>query len=169
VPSNWAINGANSGTLTGVGGTFTNIQNLTGATNTDTFVFAAGGSVSGTVDGGANTNTIDLNAKVGAVSINLQTGAFTRWRNVHEHWIVRRERWNGRHEYDANWSERWRDIHAVSSNTGTVGAANFSGVGSLVGGTGNDTLRATSATWTLNGSNQGTVTNLAAHFLEWKI
>ena len=48
----WSVTGADSGTVAGV--TFTNVENLQGAAdNADTFVFARGGSVSGSVDGGA--------------------------------------------------------------------------------------------------------------------
>jgi fibronectin-binding autotransporter adhesin len=164
VVNNWAINGANSGTVTGVGGTFANIQNLTGGTNTDTFVFAAGGSVSGTVDGGANTNTIDLSAKVGAVSINLQAATFTgggTFTNIGS--FIGNDGTTGTNT-TLTGANAGATFTLNSSNRGTVGAANFSGVGNLVGGTGNDTLRATSATWTLNGSNQGAVTNLAGTF-----
>src|SRR5581483_9714141 len=72
VANTWNINGVNSGTVTGLGGTFTNIQNLTGNANNDTFNFK-GGSVSGTVDGGtAGTNTLDYSGNGGnPVSIVL--------------------------------------------------------------------------------------------------
>ena len=56
----WSVTGADSGTVAGV--TFTNVENLQGAAgNSDTFLFAPGGSVSGSVDGGAGgSDTIVL-------------------------------------------------------------------------------------------------------------
>src|SRR5262249_39479257 len=51
--STWNITGTDTGTL-GETIHFTGVENLTGASgNEDTFVFAAGGSLSGKVDGGA--------------------------------------------------------------------------------------------------------------------
>src|SRR5205085_2932277 len=44
------------------------------------------------------------------------------------------------------------------------GSVAFSGVSNIVGGTGADTLQVTSGLWTLNGLNQGNVTNLAGTF-----
>ncbi|MES1247222.1 MAG: hypothetical protein ABUS54_06080, partial [Actinomycetota bacterium] len=52
VDSNWSITGSGAGTVGGVA--FTGFENLTGAAgNKDVFDFAAGSSLSGTVDGGA--------------------------------------------------------------------------------------------------------------------
>src|SRR6185503_6956244 len=44
VANTWTVTGAGTGTVTGVSGTFSNIQDLTGNANTDAFVFQAGGS-----------------------------------------------------------------------------------------------------------------------------
>src|SRR5574337_1761382 len=70
--------GANTGTVTGVGGTFSNIENLTGGTGNDDFLFSNGATVSGTVDGGAGgTNTLDFTAYSTAVAVTLSgTNAF---------------------------------------------------------------------------------------------
>ena len=51
----WNINAMNSGTVTGITGTFTNVQTLMGGSGTDIFRLT-GGSLSGTLNGGAGTN-----------------------------------------------------------------------------------------------------------------
>jgi acrosin len=53
----YTISGPNSGTISGIG-SFSNIPNLTGGTGNDTFVFANGGSLTGSINGGAGTDTI---------------------------------------------------------------------------------------------------------------
>ncbi|MGH7747672.1 MAG: beta strand repeat-containing protein, partial [Candidatus Dormibacteria bacterium] len=71
----FTINAANGGQLTSgattLVGAFSGIQNLTGGSGNDTFAFATGGSVSGTVNGGAGTNTLDYSGDTGAVAVNL--------------------------------------------------------------------------------------------------
>ena len=60
----WNITGADRGTLSGYpnGLTFENIENLVGGTLDDTFVFADGAAISGTIDGKAGTDTLDYSA-----------------------------------------------------------------------------------------------------------
>ncbi len=53
VTNSWTITGANTGTVTGIGGTFSNIQNLVGGTGNDTFTFSDGATLSGTLNGGS--------------------------------------------------------------------------------------------------------------------
>ena len=82
VANAWAITADNAGTLTPTGAsgatTFSNLQNLTGGTGSDSFVFTAAKVVSGTINGGAGgTNTLNYNAYTTAVTINLQTSAAT--------------------------------------------------------------------------------------------
>jgi acrosin len=72
----WAIQGADQGTLT-VNGTlsvnqYKGIGNLTGGTGDDTFQFAVGGSVSGTIDGGLDPlNTLDYSGLTSTISVTL--------------------------------------------------------------------------------------------------
>ncbi len=68
------VTSANGGTFT-PGGTFSNIENLTGGSATDTFNIASGGSVTGKLDGGANTDTLDYSAFATSASVNLGTGS----------------------------------------------------------------------------------------------
>ncbi len=56
VANTWTISGADTGTVTGIGGTFSHIANLTGGSNDDAFTIGASGSVSGLIDGGAQVS-----------------------------------------------------------------------------------------------------------------
>ncbi len=69
----WDINGADAGSLNGFA--FTHIGSLIGSTNTDSFVFFSGGSLSGSIDGGTGGgNSIDLSALTAAtVQLNSDT------------------------------------------------------------------------------------------------
>jgi hypothetical protein len=72
----WILTAQNTGTLTG-GISFAGFQNLTGGAGNDTFVFAAGAGVDGTIDGGGGTNKLDYAAHTGNVIVNLQTATAT--------------------------------------------------------------------------------------------
>ena len=68
----WAINANNGGTVTGLGGSFSNIENLTGGTGVDTFNFAEGFSISGIVNGGDLTlNHINFDTFTSVLSLTL--------------------------------------------------------------------------------------------------
>jgi len=59
VATTWTINGPGSGSLS-TGATFSNIQNLTGGTAADTFVFSGAGALSGNIEGGGGGDTLDF-------------------------------------------------------------------------------------------------------------
>ncbi len=73
----WTINAADSGTLgvSGLSGTlsFSNVGNLVGGTNANTFSFVGNASVSGSIDGGntTNVNTIDFTGYAQPVILTL--------------------------------------------------------------------------------------------------
>lgn len=69
----WNINTANAGSLpvSGSNVNFSAVQNLTGGSGDDTFVFADAASVAGTIDGGAGTNTLNYTAYSTPVAVNL--------------------------------------------------------------------------------------------------
>jgi hypothetical protein len=77
----WHLTGTGAGTLSGtlVAGllTFTQIQNLSGGSNTDLFRFEDGQGVAGKIDGGGGTNTLDYSAYTSNVIVDLQTDTAT--------------------------------------------------------------------------------------------
>src|SRR5262249_50829802 len=70
------VTGADAGNVAGVT-TFTSIQNLTGGSGNNTFVFSDGASVGGSIDGGPGTNTLDYSAYTSNVIVNLAMSAAT--------------------------------------------------------------------------------------------
>jgi hypothetical protein len=55
----YAVTGTDAGNITGhLPGGFTGVENLTGGTGSDTFQFANGGSLSGSINAGAGTDTL---------------------------------------------------------------------------------------------------------------
>jgi hypothetical protein len=82
-PNVWSVTGAGAGSVLGTipgfvsGAAFSNIENLLGGGNTDTFRFAAGAGVAGYVNGGAGVNALDYSAYTTPVTVNLS--AFGSW------------------------------------------------------------------------------------------
>jgi len=67
----WHITGANAGDIGGAGVfDFSGVENLTGGTDTDAFVFSDGAGVSGTVAASAGSDTLDYSAYASAVTVN---------------------------------------------------------------------------------------------------
>jgi hypothetical protein len=81
VNTTWNITGSNTGTLSSsaFGGpvNFAGFGSLFGGSANDTFIFANGASVSGSIDGGAGTNALDYSAYSTSVIVNLQLGTAT--------------------------------------------------------------------------------------------
>jgi hypothetical protein len=77
----WTITSQNAGTLSSslLAGTvtFSGASNLYGGNGADTFVFADGAGVDGTIDGGGGTNSLDYSAYSSSVLVDLQTGFAT--------------------------------------------------------------------------------------------
>ena len=82
VATTWTIDDSNAGGLIG-GVRFESVENLTGGSADDTFVFQSAGAVSGTIDGQSGNDTLDYLARSMPVTVNLQshtataTGGFT--------------------------------------------------------------------------------------------
>jgi hypothetical protein len=77
----WNLSSPNAGTLSSAlfasTVTFSNVQNLTGGSGADNFVFADGAGVDGTINGGGGTNTLDYSAYSNSsviVDLQLPTG-----------------------------------------------------------------------------------------------
>ncbi len=69
--STWEITGINSGSVTDVGSSFSNMQNLVGGSGTTIFNFADGGIISGSVSGGSSLAAINFNYSV-PLSLTMQ-------------------------------------------------------------------------------------------------
>ena len=177
VANTWSISGADTGTVTGVTGTFSNIANLTGGSNNDAFTVGASGSVSGMIDGGAQvgSDTLDYSAVTAAVTTKIGTN-FTNIESVTG---------DGLNDtlVGADAANTW-SITGV--NAGTVGGVAFNGFsnltggtlndgftlsggslgGALNGGTGTNTLTGdnTANTWTITAADAGTVTGITGGF-----
>ena len=61
-PISYNITGAGSGNVPGVANTFVGLERIAAGTAADSFVFAAAGSLAGTVDGNLGADTLDLTA-----------------------------------------------------------------------------------------------------------
>ena len=65
----WNITGDGTGNVAGV--SFSNFENLTGGSSTDTFVFADGADVAGSVDGGAGVDAVDYSDSSTGLSVKI--------------------------------------------------------------------------------------------------
>jgi hypothetical protein len=75
VPNVWNITGINAGNVGSVA--FTSIQNLVGGSGPDTFRFANGDGVTGTINGGGSFNELDYSAYTTPVTVNLKLNKAT--------------------------------------------------------------------------------------------
>ena len=71
----WNVTGLNAGTAGPV--SFNTVENLAGGGGGDTFAFAAGKAVTGTINGGTGADRLDYSAFTAAVRVNRATGAAT--------------------------------------------------------------------------------------------
>lgn len=71
----WNISGANAGSIAAMNIAFSGIQSLTGTSSNNTFVFADGASLAGTIDGitSANTNTMNFTSYTTPIRIALNS------------------------------------------------------------------------------------------------
>ncbi|MBD1920027.1 CHAT domain-containing protein, partial [Microcoleus sp. FACHB-831] len=128
----WNITSKDEGNITGFpkGLTYYSIENLTGGTLNDTFIFTFTPNISGKIDGGVGFDILNYSAHTTPVTVNLATGA------------VNIESVIGTQYSDtiigANTNNNW---NITGSNAGNVnGTLNFSSFENLTGGTLNDTF-----------------------------
>lgn len=129
--------------------TFTSIQNLQGGSGDDDFVFATGGSMSGTIDGGLGTNTLDYSAYVTDLNVSIAL-----LNNIES--IIGGQADNTLTGTNSN--NTWR---ITGQNAGVVNDFTFTGFENLTGGTGNDTFIFSSnglVSGVINGGASGTNT-----------
>jgi len=78
VANAFAVNGANTGTATGIGGVWQQIENLTGNAQADTFTLTGGGTLTGNVGGAGGEDTLIGDDVANAFVINgADTGTAT--------------------------------------------------------------------------------------------
>ncbi|MDT8383231.1 MAG: filamentous hemagglutinin N-terminal domain-containing protein [Gammaproteobacteria bacterium] len=178
--NDWAISGANAGTVTGVVG-FSNIENLTGGSDTDNFVFADPGSISGVINGAAGTDEVSYAAKTAAVVVDIADSNF-----------LSIESFIGNDTDSTLLGDNTLNAWSITgANSGTVGIVSFAGfnhltgndaadtfqfsvggslagsitgTGSITGGLGNDTLQGkdTDNSWAITGADTGTLNSVVA-------
>lgn len=71
-PNTWQITASNAGTVDS-SIKISGMENWTGGSATDAFVFMAGKSITGRIDGGGGQDALDYSAYTSAVTVNLQT------------------------------------------------------------------------------------------------
>lgn len=149
--STWVINGMNSGTLNG--GNFTNIQNLTGGSANDDFVFQPTGFIQGAIDGGGGLNALDYSNLNAGATVNLQNSTATNIGGGFSNISIT--------DFHGSYDTTDTLIAANGTNVWTIDGVNsgningqfyFTGVENLTGGTGDDTFQ-----FYNGGSVQGTV------------
>jgi hypothetical protein len=148
----FTISGINAGSIASIlPHGFSGIQNLTGGSTNDTFIFMPGGSIAGDLKGGAPVNTLDYSAYGSAVVVNLAaktaTGIGGTWSNI--------QRFVGTDTADTLVGAAVNSTWSITGpDAGTVGAYSFAGFPNLTGGTtGDDTFA-----FPAGGSLSGTVT-----------
>ena len=176
VANTWNILSADAGTVTGIG-SFTDIDNLTGNSNTDDFFFANASSLSGVVNGAAGNDSVDYSAETGAVTVTLGSAGFLNIEsfvgnntnsmiigdNIANDWII-----NGVNDGSISYITGTTLFTNFNNLTGGNGVDSFSLSGGSItgvldGGASADTLVGDNAanTWTLTGANAGLVSGVA--------
>jgi filamentous hemagglutinin family protein len=141
----FVVTGGNSGTATGVGTGFSNVESLIGNAQNDTFALN-GGTLGGSIDGAGGTDTLTGDNVVNAFVVTggnsgTATGVGTGFSNV-----------------ESLIGNAQNDTFALT-NGGTL-------AGAIDGAGGTDTLTADNVvnTWTIDAANGGTVTGIAGTF-----
>ena len=148
--STFNITVANTGNVAGFN--FTNFGSLVGGPGNDTFKFATGGTLSGSINGGGGSDTIDQSALTTAVTLNLATstinsltGSFSNIQNIlggtsSANQIVG--------------PATGTTFNITGANLGNAAGVSWTGFGNITGGVGNDVFKFSNAA-TLSGSLNG--------------
>jgi hypothetical protein len=150
----WTVTGSNAGTVTNLSGSFNGMANLQD-TIAGVFNMGTSGSVSGNLTGVGGM--VNYGSYATPVTFNLNGGASTGMAG----WSGITSVTGSAGSDSITGSGQTYTITGLNNgNNGTVFWTSFENLTDLTTGT----LRATTATWTLNGSNTGTVTNLSGTF-----
>jgi hypothetical protein len=136
----WTVAGNGSGEINGTFA-FAAVENLTGGTASDTFVFLADGSIVGTVNGGGGSDTLDYGSYGSPVQVDLLSrtsnalGAFVSISALAGSTMI-----------DTLIGDNANRTWSLTGNdAGMVGTFSFTSFEALAGGDGNDTFRFTAA------------------------
>ncbi len=152
----WTVSGSNQGSLNSTV-QFSSVESLSGNSASDTFNFAATGSIAGTLNAGSGNDQLNLADRGNAASVNVTTrnisgvvGTFTGVEQVIALGAFQHQLSSG--AANTTW--------AIDA-TGRViaGGVTYTGFKSIASGSGNDSLTAANATntWTVSGANSGQV------------
>jgi len=155
--TNWNVSALDAGTLNG--SSFQTVENLKGGSGVDTFVMAPASRLTGTITGGTGTDVVDLSQITTAISIpntttHTITGLLGGFNTVER---VLGSNLPGNSIVGAAATTTW-----TLTATGAVSVSNvaYSGFGTIVGGTGADTIvgPGLATNWSITGSEAGNVT-----------
>jgi Ca2+-binding RTX toxin-like protein len=134
-PSIWNLTGTNAGSVNGLA--FASVENLTGGSAADTFLFSNAASFSGVLNGDGGSDTLNYAGVLTPVTVNLQNGTATGTGG-----IASIENLIGGGAADTLVAPNGTNTWSVTAlNAGVLnGAFTFSGVENLTGGTGADTF-----------------------------
>ncbi len=157
----WVISGINTGTLNGVA--FQAIENLLGGSGDDTFIFLAGGQLTGGIDSGGGDDRFDFTqgGVVGGVINGGTDDDSLVGDNANRNWTV-----SGLGSGSATGIGSFDQIENLLGGSGvdtfTLAAGTLAGT--IDGGDGQDQLRAdnVSTTFTLTGDDEGLATGVGA-------
>jgi fibronectin-binding autotransporter adhesin len=140
--TNWSVTGPDSGTVLGIA--FSNFENLTGGTADDSFSFGASGTLSGTLAGGGETirDQIGLSSDADVVSLSAAgAGSVTDGTDNVINSFIQIESIDGgggsNELQGPNSALAWT---ISGDDSGSVLTTAFSNMGSLTGGSANDTF-----------------------------
>jgi len=156
----WTVSGSNAGSVV-VGPSaiaFSGIENVTGGTLNDQFLFTASGALTGTLTGGSGVDVIDLSAI--ATGIDLQLGTNTGVAGVIGKLLtVEQLVANGANSNRVLGSNVATPFVIDTAGKITAGGIIATNIRTIVGGTLVDTLTGPNAAtnWTISGSNAGSV------------
>jgi len=141
----WTINAANAGTLKAGGepaDSFSNIQNLTGGTGANSFVFANNtASISGSIDGKVGANTLDFSARTSAVTVTLLTTGLNKATAIGGTFSNIGSLVGSAATTDTLIGPKAATTWTISgSNSGSAGSIGFAGFENLTGGSATNTF-----------------------------
>ena len=159
----WTLNASNTGTVSNLGGTFAGMGNLTDlGSGSFNMHGTADGSITGNLIGGT-AGTLSYANYTAGVSFGLGGGAGTSTGIAGTRAGITNVVGSGNADTINGTTQTYTVTASNAGNNGAISWTAFENLADSATGT----LRATSATWTLNASNTGTVRTSAARSRGW--